>query len=106
MATASTAIGVTKMDNRHAWLSWTILKHKVIYYRPDRKYLKKRGKPISDAEYDELEKEYLESCEKNNLPNTLVHKSYDGKDVQGMMEIDLARPSVKYMIRYLRGEYE
>jgi len=59
---------------------------------------------ITDDEYDTLEKEYLNLCEVLDKPNTLVHKSYCGIDVKGMMELDMDRPSVKYMIRYLRGD--
>jgi len=88
-------------------LSWDILKHKVIYYKPSDKYKKKLAKSISDEEYDQMEIEYLKLCKELGKPNTLVHKEYAGLDScgDGMMEIDENRPSVRWMIRYLRGEF-
>jgi len=88
-------------------LSWDILKHKVIYYVPSNKYKAKLSKPITDDEYDELEKEYLKLCKELGKKNTLVHKEYAGLDPcgDGMMEVDTDRPCVRWMMRYLRGEF-
>ena len=89
---------------RHAWLSWEIIKHKLLYYQPSKRY-KSKFKMISDDEYDQLEREYLELCIKLDLPNTVVHKDYAGVSVrgEGMMEVDMERPSVRLVSMKLRG---
>lgn len=84
-------------EARFNFLSWEIIKHKLLYYYPHKRYLSK-FKPISDDEYDAMEREYLELCVKLGRPNTVVHKEYAGIDVdysQAMMEVDLERPSVR-----------
>ena len=95
-------------EARFKQLSWTILKHKVLYYRPSDKYKKSLYIEISDAAYDDMEREYLKLCKEFGKKNTLVHKEYAGLDPcgDGMMEIDENRPSVKWMVRYLRGEID
>jgi len=83
---------------RHVFLSWEIIKHKLLYYAPHKKYLSK-FKSISDDEYDAMEREYLTLCRKLNVPNTVVHKEYPGfEDIdysQAMMEVDVNRRSVQ-----------
>jgi len=91
-------------QQRHAWLSWEIIKHKLLYYKPSKRY-KAKFKPITDEEYDRLEREYLDLCIKLDLPNTVVHKEYVGVSVKGdgMMEVDMERPSVRLVSMKLRG---
>lgn len=92
-------------NSRFCYLSWEILKNKVLYYRPTNKYLKKY-KMVSDEEYDNMEIEYLKLCLTLGKPNTLVHKEYEEfKEAGvGMMEIDQDRPSVRFMILTLLGK--
>lgn len=95
---------MSEKESRHVYLSWKIIKHKLLYYQPSSKY-KKKFKPISDDEYDALEKEYLLLCKELGKPNTVVHKDYAGLEVEGdgMMEVDLNRPSVKLVLDKLYG---
>lgn len=86
---------------RFVKLSWDILRYKVLYYYFYRS-------EISDDEYDILEQEYLKLCIKLNKENTLVHKVYpniSGYKGNGMMEIDLTRPSVQLVINKIKGTY-
>lgn len=86
------------MNKEFAKLSWELLEHKVRYYYYD-------APIITDDEYDLLEIKYLNLCKEFDQENTLVHKQYPGLTVngQGMMEIDIDRPSVQAAIYKLRG---
>lgn len=97
---------VSMKTERFNYLSWEILKHKVIYYKPSEKYNSALAATISDAEYDAMEIEYLGLCLELGRPNTLVHKEYAGviSCGAGMLEVDESRPSVQFMIQYLTGK--
>jgi hypothetical protein len=86
-------------------LSWAILKHKVLYYRPSDKYVASRASVITDDQYDALEQEYLGLCVRLGRPNTLVHKECSETEIAGvgMMEVTTSRRSVNFMVRYLLG---
>jgi hypothetical protein len=91
-------------SQRHIHLSWEIIKYKLLYYQPSKRY-KEKFRPISDDEYDAMELEYLNLCLALNKPNTVVHKDYAGLKVtgDGMMEVDLSRPSVQLVLDRLYG---
>lgn len=89
------------MNNKQfAALSWQLLEAKVIYY-----YIEYHSKAISDAQYDLLEQQYLRACVELGLPNMISHHKLHNSDIQptgeGMMEIDLTRPSVQLVINKL-----
>ncbi len=75
--------------NEYIKLSWLIIEHKLRYYTF-------HDSIISDYEFDNLERRYLYLCEHLDLINTVCHKSYPGITAKGngMMEIDITRPSV------------
>lgn len=73
---------------RFAILSWLLLEAKIRYY------LYPHMDNICDAEYDRLEKIYVDYCEKNDVPNT----------IQSMVGIDQTRPSTQIaMLRVSRN---
>lgn len=86
-------------EERHAKLSWLIIEHKILYYAPrglSEDFI--AGYAISDAEYDDMEKEYLGLCRDLGFSNSVVHKKHPGyEDVlgDGMNEVDFSRPSVQ-----------
>jgi len=76
-------------------LSWKILEAKILYYDP---VAELASLPmLSDAEYDNLEVEYLKRCKAEGHVNYLVHKQYPGFEDVGFdkacMEVDWNRPS-------------
>ena len=98
----------TANDNllRFHYLTWKLIEYKVAYYLPDRVHYSRRDDyDIPDAEYDELEREYLTLCRKFDRPNTLVHKGYPGfEDIDNkhaMMEVDESRYSVQLVLSKL-----
>lgn len=87
--------------NRHAYLSWKLIEHKILYYKPEdfsKQFLREYS--ISDHEFDRLEQEYLSLCSLLHIPNTVSHK--DGEGSGGMMELDWTRPSVLNAYEKLR----
>lgn len=86
------------LRSRHAYLSWKLIEHKILYYKPEdftKRFLQQYS--ISDAEFDRLETEYLNLCSLLHVPNTVSHK-----DGEGMMELDWERPSVLNAYEKLR----
>lgn len=71
-------------------VSWKILECKVSYYRPE--LLKRPNQHIvSDEEYDKLESEYRELCQKLGVMPSAAD----------MVGVDLEKPSVKLTVRKL-----
>lgn len=94
--------------DRHVFLSWKIIEHKLMYYYPDKVAPEHHETlVISDESYDLLEKEYLSLCCALDLPNTVVHKGNSNTPVNGemvpkgdgMMEVDFSRPSVQLVLK-------
>lgn len=91
-------------------LSWKIIEAKILYYQPDTSWDKSfiEQKMLTDAQYDEIEKQYLTTCRELGEENDLVHKSYPGfEDVpgDGMMEVDWDDLDVKEVYEALCEEY-
>ena len=87
-----------KYYKRYIKLGWELIEHKIRYYIFS-------NPVISDNEYDNLELEYLKLCMKYKLENTVVHKLYPNLVVngEGMMEVDMTRPSVQLVYNKLIG---
>ena len=91
-------------------LIWKIIEAKILYYQPDADWTEgfADGKMPTDAQYDELEKQYLTLCRELGEENSLVHKGYPGfEDIpgDGMMEIDWEDPDVQEIYQALTEEY-
>jgi hypothetical protein len=59
---------------------------------------------VADALYDQAEQRYLTLCRELGHRNTIVHKGHPGfEDVpgDGMMEVDVRRPSVQLVLKKL-----
>lgn len=84
-------------------LSWRLIEYKLMYYRPELVAMEHWDKlVIPDDIYDMLEKMYLRLCLELDLPNSLVHKDYpefSNVKGEGMMEVDLNRPSVQLVLK-------
>ena len=93
------------LETEFTKLGWWLIERKVAYYKPECVHEGWYGKyECSDDDYDAAEQRYLTLCRELGHPNTIVHKKYPGfEDVpgEGMMEVDMDRPSVKLVVRKL-----
>lgn len=97
---------MTPDEKRHCELGWRLIEFKVCYYMPERVHRSRRDDyTIPDAEYDELECEYLRLCRKLGAINTVVHKQRpEFEDISyefAMMEVDEGRSSVQLVLSKL-----
>jgi hypothetical protein len=96
---------LSKDAKEHIALSWRLIECKVAYYMPEAVHSSWGNKFVmDDGLYDQSEERYLELCRKLGLRNTIVHKGYPGfEDVpgDGMMEVDVTRPSVQLVLKKL-----
>jgi hypothetical protein len=92
----------------HTKLCWKLIEWKVAYYKPEYVHSSRRKDvEVPDDIYDEAEQRYLTLCRELHKPNTIVHKGHPGfEDVpgDGMMEVDLARPSVQLVLHKLASK--
>lgn len=86
-------------------LSWKLIEYKIFYYQPGMVHESWFDiLTIPDEQYDTLERRYLTLCVKLKHRNTVVHKKYSditGYEGNGMMEIDINRPSVQLVTNKL-----
>lgn len=94
-----------KDTKEHNALSWWLIERKVAYYMPEAVHTSWGDTfVVADDLYDQQEQRYLELCRKLGRNNTIVHKKYPGfEDVpgDGMMEVDVTRPSVQLVLKKL-----
>jgi hypothetical protein len=93
------------LQSEYTALCWWLIERKVAYYMPEAVHsTRMKDMVVSDDIYDQQEKRYLTLCRELGRNNTIVHKGHPGfEDVpgDGMMEVDVERPSVQLVLKKL-----